>query len=274
MKACVVKAADGTPLNVGVVSDSDDKPWVVVVLPFAFEIEMASVLFDSLKHDFNLLTWESRLILANPDQTVSQQQLTLDHHVSDLMSVMAEWHVRSAALIGYCSGAGVAMAAAQHHRKMFSQLALISGEYLLDDPSCLTQYSDDISNLLTIAAKDENMASFVLDRLQNKSLNDAFPGVSLPYTQPHYFHRYGLNYLNYRQTDFLAMAKTIETVSLVIAALDDEQTNVASAECIYHQLPDATLIKVDGDHYEVLRPDSMVIDRIKTFLMVEDCGVI
>ncbi|MEI8703618.1 alpha/beta fold hydrolase [Pseudoalteromonas sp. B62] len=148
---------------------SEDVPWICLILPFGLKLDVANSFFDYFHNQFNIITYESRLILDSSSLQVIDGELTVENHVKDLMVVLNHKNIEDTILVGYCSGAGIALAAANQNPNRFSYLILVNGEFvLLNDRDCVTQYGIDIDNLLPIAAIDRSKAEFILNRLQPK----------------------------------------------------------------------------------------------------------
>lgn len=269
-----VQSHDGFTLTYGYSEHAVDRPWVVLIIPFGLKVELARPFFDFLSTDHNVLSWESRLILDPPEQRVGTDDLTVDKHVADLMTVLDSRGISRTRIVGYCSGAGIALAALKAHPDRFSDVVLVSGEYvMLRDASCVTQFGSDIDSILPMASKDSKTAQFILDRIQLDATRRgprAPDGINLPFSSVHYFHRYAMNYLSYRAANFAEMARSLNKRTLVIAGQCDQQTNVASSQKIQQLIAGSSLlIEPEGDHYELLRAGSNTMVAIREFLNVE-----
>ena len=92
-------------------------------------------------------------------------------------------------------------------------------------------------------------------------------GIHLPFSTPHYFHRYATKYLSYRSTDFLKLAESIKMKVQLISGELDLQANVNSTLKVSKHLKDpAVYIDPKGDHYGVLRPDSKTLIKISELM--------
>jgi pimeloyl-ACP methyl ester carboxylesterase len=222
------------------------------------------------------VTWEARLILAPAERSIRAGELTVGNHVADLLAVLDACGIERATLVGYCSGAGIALAALKAAPHRFDDLVLVNGEYtLLKEPSCVTQFGSDIDNLLPMASRDLKTAQFILDRVPfDKRFQNGRappPGIHLPFSQVHYFHRYGLNYLSYRATDFEMLAREVRRRTLLISGERDLQTNVSSSLRIQQCIPGSRMwVEPEGDHYELLRQGSSTLGEVRSFLSASE----
>lgn len=276
---------DGCTLRYGYCNQASGKPWIALVIPFGLKVEVARAFFDFFAAQYNVVTWESRLILASPARNISLGELTVENHVADLLAVLDAQSIDRATIVGYCSGAGIALAALKHSPHRFDDLVLVNGEYtLLREPACVTQFGSDIDRILTIASQDLRTAQVILDRmrsiLERMSVDKQSPdgrappaGIHLPFSQAHYFHRYALNYIAYRATDFTTLARGVRRRTLLIASHGDLQTNVASSRKIHRCIPGSQIwIEPDGDHYELLRDGSSTLNQVSGFLSASEGG--
>jgi len=266
-------APGGTNIKFVVRDSKQSKPWIALILPFGLELEPAARLVESLAEDFRVLSWVSRLILAPQNQEVVADDLTVDKHVGDMLSLLnTVVGPEQIDLIGYCSGAGIALAAANRVPERFRKLILVNGEFLLlDEPRCLTAQAKDVDQLLPLAAQSMDHARKVFALIQQASHvvpeSDAPVSVSVPYSNPVYLHRYALNYLSYRATDFRELARSMDHETLVMSGDGDEQTNVNSATVIHRELAHSRLhVERDGNHYELLKVSASYLHVIRSFL--------
>lgn len=251
---------------------SSAKPALLFVIPFGLKLDLAQPFIDLFKDSFRVICWEARLILAPAEHPVSQQDLTVEHHVGDLFAVLDACQVEQAHIVGYCSGAGIALAAVNVNPERFGALVLVSGDYaLLSQSACVTQFGRDIDQLLPLASKDRKTAQFILDRLpdQHKLVNvrQIPEGIKMPFSQAHFFQRYALNYLSYRSVNFQQLASTVTHRTLLIACERDLQTNVHSSMQIQKHMKNSSIfIEPEGDHYELLREATRVLGVTRDFL--------
>ena len=271
----VMKARDGVSIHYAYSEPRSGKPTLLFVIPFGLKLDLAKPFFSRFEDSYRVICWEARLILAPEEYAVNPQDLTVDHHVADLFAVLDACGVEHANVVGYCSGAGIALAAANVQPERIEALVLVSGEYtLLDKPACVTQAGRDIDSLLPMASKDRKTAQFIMERIpaQSKiSSERQIPdGMNVPYSNAHFFHRYSLNYLSYRAVDFEQLAQSVINRTLLIACQRDLQSNIDATMQIKKQIANATIyIDPEGDHYEVLRAQSRVMSVISSFLQGE-----
>jgi len=272
-QATVVR--DGVPIRYAFSGLSQGKPDLLFVIPFGLRLDLAKPLFDRFRDSYRVICWEARLILSPEEHSIRQQDLTVDHHVADLFAVLDACRAAQADIVGYCSGAGIALAAVNARPERFGALVLVSGEYtLLNQPACTTQFGRDIDCLLPMASKDQKTAQFILERMpaQNRLASERqIPeGINLPFSKTHFFHRYALNYLSYRAVNFEQLASAVTNRTLLIACQRDLQTNIDSTKQIKKFIGNSSIfIEPDGDHYEVLRAKSRVMSVICDFLTGE-----
>lgn len=285
MREQTAPSHDGCTLRYGYCDQAPGKPWIALILPFGLNVEVARAFFDFFAAEYNVLTWEARLILAPPERNIGWGELTVENHIADLFAVLDACSVERAMLVGYCSGAGIALAALAASPHRFDDLVLVNGEYtLLKEPSCVTQFGSDIDTILALASRDLKTAQLILDRMQSileemssdkRSPNGRAPpaGIHLPFSQAHYFHRYALNYLSYRATDFVTLASAVRRRTLLISGECDLQTNVTSSRKIQRCIAGSKLrVEPNGDHYELLRHGSSTLVQVRSFLSASEGG--
>jgi pimeloyl-ACP methyl ester carboxylesterase len=270
MKVETVLSHDGIRLRYAF-SGPSGRPCIALIMPFGLRLDLANAFFSFFQPKYDLLTWESRLILDAVDREVGPEDFALGNHVRDLVSVLRACHVPKAVLVGYCSGAGVGLAAANRYPQLFSTIVLVHGEYvLLGEESCSTQFASDIDSLLSLAATSEEGAREVFEKvtndrpLANKNLPE---GIDTPFTQLSYLRRHAINYVAYKATDFRRLARTVTHRSLLLTGNRDAQANVESTRRIHALMRNAEIhVDPGADHYGIVREDSKTLATIWNYL--------
>ncbi len=271
MKEKTISSHDGVPLRYVISDQVEDGPWIAFIIPFGLKSNHAKAFFDFFSEFFNIFSWEARIILEPEDSQAETSKLSVDNHAQDLLTIMDDLELDEVTAVGYCSGAGIALVAANKAPERFDGLVLVNGEYtLMNKPDCVTQFGSDIDNILSIAAQDQDKAELIFDKIKgniNFDTKDMPDNIDLPFSESHYLHRYGVNYLSYRACDFEQMASNIEHETYMLAGEKDAQSNVQSAHAIKQLISNAELyIDPEGDHYEVLRPESKSLVQIWNYL--------
>lgn len=264
MKEEVTAGSDGVSLNYAVSEYQEGKPWLALIIPFGLRVTIARPFFEFFQPQYNIVSWETRLILSPDDQPAPPGAFELQRHVKDFEAVLSACKVRRCVVVGYCSGAGVALGAANRYPQRISHLVLAHGEYvLLDEPGCSTQFAREIDGLLTMAHTDENHLRKIFEKVQEDRLDagDHRPqGIDLPFSRLAYLRRHAQNYQAYKKADFQKLARFVTHRTLLMTGKKDAQANVASTVKIKNAMPHSMLHVDDGaDHYGLLREDSSTL---------------
>jgi pimeloyl-ACP methyl ester carboxylesterase len=271
-----VLSDDGVRINYAR-GGSPEKPCVVLVMPFGLRLDLADAFFKFYESHYYVVTWEARLILDPPEQESQPKDFSVRNHVRDLRSVLRACDVSKAFLVGYCSGAGIALAAANRYPQLFSNLILVHGEYtLLEDELCTTQFATEIDSLLSMAARDEEQAKRIFEKVNSKrsrANNNVPEGIDAPFTQLPYLRRHAMNYVAYKSTDFKKLAQCISHRSLLLTGDRDVQANAESTRRIHGLMRNADIhVDPNADHYGILREDSRTLATIWNYIRAHGNG--
>ena len=266
-----VLSHDGIYLNYAISKVKQGKPWLAFIIPFGWKLQMANKFFKFFEPQYNLITWESRSILDSSDRGVSENEFAIENHVMDLHTVLAEVDAKQFVVVGYCSGAGIALAAANRFPRLIGDLVLVHGEYaMLGNSTCTTQFAKEIDSLLSMAARDEEHLNLVFERIKDMRFEEDSGrphGIDMPFTQLSYFRRYAASYLAYKSKDFELLAKFVTHRAYLMTGNRDVQTSVASTEKIADLMPYSEVyIDPEADHYGVLREGSNTMIAIWNYL--------
>ncbi len=281
MNACLKKSKfmiekkiishDGFELKYSISQIQTEKPWIALIIPFGIKLWMARYFFNFFESQYNIITWESRSILNVSERKVVENEFTLENHIMDLHKVLETCSIKECTLVGYCSGAGIAMAAAARFPQLIDNLILVHGEYtLLNDSNCSTQFALEIDSLLTLAGKDERHLKLVFEKIQGDRLNSNLSrpkGVDLAFTNINFLRRYAANYLVYKEIDFESLARVITHNTLLMSGDLDVQSNVNSTQKICQFIKNSkSYIDPVADHYGLLRDESNTMVKVWNYL--------
>jgi pimeloyl-ACP methyl ester carboxylesterase len=267
MKEALAMGFDGVRLIYATSEFQQGKPWIALIIPFGLRVSIAEPFFDFFQPQYNIVTWESRLILSPDEQPVAPDAFELRRHVEDFEAVLAASNVRRCVVVGYCSGAGIALGAANRYPQRISQLILVHGEYvLLDEPGCSTQFSREIDGLLTMAHSDESHLRKIFEKVKEERLDAGEhrpQGMDLPFSQLEFLRRHAQNYHAYKKADFQKLARYVTHRTLLMTGRKDAQASVASTLKIKDAIANSTLhVDEAADHYGILREDSSTLTTL------------
>jgi len=264
MKEAVAVGPDGVSLTYAASEYREGKPWMALIIPFGLRVTIAEPFFEFFQPQFNIISWESRLILSPDEQPAPPGAFELPRHVKDFDVILSACNIRRCVVVGYCSGAGVALGAANRFPHRISHLVLAHGEYvLLNEPGCSTQFAREMDGLLTMAHTDENHLRKIFEKVKEDRLDSGDhrpPGIDLPFSELAFLRRHAQNYLAYKKSDFQKMARVVTHRTLLMTGKKDAQANVASTVKIKDAMPNSTLyVDNNADHYGILREDSSTL---------------
>lgn len=255
------------------------RPSVLIALPLGVPAVVARAAFERLGADWNVVTWESRYILSDQEFT-GDEPLGPAEHVGDMRAILGALGIGACSLIGYCSGAGVALLGAVRDPDVFTRLVLVSGEYLLfrkGHPS--TDYQRSLEAFMPVAAGSREQAAFLFGKMAEiakasgaeATRSELEQQMNLPFSREDSLYRYAKSYLALRGLESTSLAAEVRQPTLVVAGCRDVHILTESSEVISRLLPGARLVLDDeGDHYAFCRAGSRALEAIATFLAAPD----
>lgn len=271
MKEKTVMSYDGIELKYATTETKIDKPWIALIMPFGLKLHMVKYFFNFFEPHYNIVVWESRSILELGGRKVSENEFAIENHLADIKTVIDTCDTKQFIVVGYCSGAGLALAAANRYPHLIKELILVHGEYtMLENASCTTQFASEIDSLLSLAGKDEEHLQLVFEKIKNdrfKENSHRPEGIDLPFTKLSFLRRYAANYLAYKKTDFEHLARYVTHKTLLLSGDLDVQANVTSTKEISKLMKNSEVyIGPEADHYELLKEDSKSMIKIWNYL--------
>ncbi|MEW5251476.1 alpha/beta fold hydrolase [Microbulbifer discodermiae] len=271
MKQDAIKSHDGIELHYAVTDIKEDKPWIALIFPFGLKLDLAIPFLQFFEPQYNVVVWETRSILEDSTREVGKEEFSIENHLSDMKTILDLFPSEKYIVVGYCSGAGIALGAANRYPNLIDDLLLVHGEYtMLKLEECTTNFAREIDSLLSMAGKDESYLQSVFDKIKQERLEETSnrpDGIDMPFTRLEFLRRHSANYLSYKANDFEHLAQWVPHKTLLMSGELDAQANVESTKRIASLIPNAEVyIDPDADHYGLLREDSNTLITIWNYL--------
>lgn len=272
---CSVAGSSGATLNCRHTVLDKSKQNILIALPFGVPLTVASAAFEKFGPNFNVVTWESRYILNLNQRFSGDEKLTPTEHVEDMMCILRTLGIETCHLIGYCSGAGISLVAANRYPEIFTELTLVNGEYqLFRKGHTATAYQRSIDAFLPVVATSRQKASLIFSTMaevsrasKGEQQSELDKLINLPFSQEEYLFRYAKNYMAYRDFDALDAAKEVRQNTFVVSGQLDEHSSMENSEAVGDLIPKSEkFIDYKGDHYEFCRAGSLTLDVIGAHL--------
>jgi pimeloyl-ACP methyl ester carboxylesterase len=272
-----IPGSNGAILNCSHTVIDQDRPTLLIALPFGVPVTVAHAAFNTFLPEFNVVTWESRFIL-NLDQDFSgSEKLAPVEHVEDMLCLLRALDVSNCCLIGYCSGAGISLLAASQYPQIFTDLILVNGEYQLfrKKGHASTDYERSIDTFLPVVATSRQQAGFIFTKMAEISSakrggdvqSELDRQINLPFSKEECLFRYAKNYMAYRDYDALEIAGGVRQRTFVLTGLRDEHASAENSEAIAGAIGGSeTFVAEQGDHYEFCRSGSSTLAEIGAYL--------
>jgi pimeloyl-ACP methyl ester carboxylesterase len=243
-----------------------------MVLPLGTREALLAPAVRRLSEQYDVLTWESRLVLTPEVAMSGPEDLAIARQVEDAQAVLDHFGVRSAFLLGYCSGAAAALHVAAALEERITRLALVNGAYFLPSGVCeRTRYEQDVQALIPMIASDLRQAAFVFTGVsKSRSARCPHPEfgeeLRLPYASAQSLYRFGVGLNGFIQCDSREAARRIAIPALVATGKGDDQAHPASSAVIAAVLGRSELhVDEAGDHYALCRASPALIWKIDQF---------
>jgi pimeloyl-ACP methyl ester carboxylesterase len=249
---------------------------VMIALPFGVPAKVAEAAFAAFDRDFNVLTWESRLILDSDVCFTGEEPMSPDDHVADMMAILAGLEIKQCRLIGYCSGAGISLLAASIHPEVFTHLILVNGEYQLFRAGHeATAYQRSIDAFLPEAAEGREQATAMFQTMSEISSASRAGAeqpeferlFNAPFSSAERLFRYASNYMAYRDFDALTLAREIRQPTDIVLGGRDSHAGVENSRAICEAIGGARPhLDEAGDHYSFCRAGSRTLELVSASL--------
>lgn len=277
---------DKVPLNVYTHGNHRPSDAVVIVNAFGMPVDFLVPLSRKVAETHNVITWESRGVPSRSGDN-GDISCSLSEHALDMREIMDQAGVFRCHVIGWCTGATVALRFASEFPDRVASVTLLNGGYNLCGAE-QTQFEENMRTMMPLIADDRSQADYFFKTLFESSAvvddGDGYEASStldkiLSSTNPRHVH---LTSFPFRNSDLLYnYARLIsafidETIEgdiarvgcpcLVVTGLRDVTASPESSIFISDYLPNAELyVDAEGDHF-MLHDNALLHDRVRHFI--------
>jgi pimeloyl-ACP methyl ester carboxylesterase len=242
---------------------------MVLALPCAMPVGIASEWLRALANRFYVITWETRGMFGLDDDFD-----VLEHgvrsQVADLHSLLEHFHSASAHLMGICGGAAIALAAASSER--IASLSLWHGDFELGSEAPQTKHRYDLQDVMAIARTSRTHASklhasFRSPRVLSSLLREELAHYLLyPYASAELLYRYGILNGNLMQTDCRPLLPRINKPVLVVTSAADQTTHPDGSRFVARNIAGSRLCEFSSQtHLSVFQAPTELVELAVTF---------
>lgn len=264
-------AADGAKLRV---LEAGSGPVVLICLPVGIQYAPMEPVIEALAVDYNVLVAQTRWVSDDEVTELTPAHATnLSAHADDLVMIAHYFGVQRAHLIGYCSGALIALAAAGLLGPRAASLTVFNGAYALRSDG--SDYEQEMQDLASRYAWRPKLASLIYPAIQQRMA--VVGGASVDGSDfTHHFTQLRdlptfLKFVqNIRGVFIDSSLQDLQPVSapvLSLAGACDAMMPASQFDCIQHLVPYARHhVLATEDHYIPCRPQSQGIVLLREFL--------
>jgi len=289
-----MQTSDG-PLVCSYVGGSPANSAVVLINAIGMAVIFWLPLVRLLAPRFRIVTWESRWA-PSPEGVFDPQRCDLDHHLRDLLSLLDSNGVDRAHIVGWCSGAQIALKFAAFFPERTRSLVLLNGAFNLPGNTSRTVFEKNLRQLMPKIARNAAYAELYSRIISESRFKLADRGVGQgkdggqssgwipcrnpelrhltngPFKTPELLYRYANMVTRTFEESEHAWTGNIAVPVLVVSSSNDQITRPETSRDISEQIKGATHVMIeDGDHHG-LHDDERVQHTVFDFLMSLENG--
>jgi len=285
-------ASDGQPINL-FVSGQHNKNTILICNAIGMPAEFIRPMADYLSNHYKVITWESRT-LPSMSATGETADVSFQRHILDAKDIMDSVGIIDTILIGWCTGARLALAVSSNFPNSIKKTILLNGSYWLENCDKTVFEKNILLTMPKIAQKKKYAEFFHKSIFSRKSAGATSEEVEaqdqsndlLSSTDPNLVHLTSIpfhsqdNLFLYARlvTEFINAKINIKELALkqpiyVITCTHDNTTNPSSSQWIYRNIANARFTKlVNEDHFALYRSKEL-FTLILDFIQEEQISV-
>jgi pimeloyl-ACP methyl ester carboxylesterase len=282
-----IESWDGYRINLYTLGDPAKKP-LLLVNAYGMPVTFMEPLAQALENDFYLVTWESRGIPSSATE-VSDHDLSPSAHVRDGFYIMDLLSLEKPDVIGWCTGAHIALKMALMNRERVGKLILLNGGFNFDNIQD-TAFQKNMRHVMVAACRNMGLARLYHSAMYSRSEAQSSTGVAdasektmdifrstdtslvhltgTPYASPENLFKYASMIARFIQDkDYSGMEEMGENV-LILTAKDDVTTGYMGSVYLSNCIPGSKIsFHPTGDHFLLYNDSEYVSNQVRAFLM-------
>lgn len=267
------------------ITGDTNRPAVVLINAIGMPVLLLTPLARQLAQQFRVLTWESRWA-PSPHGVFDPRRCDLDHHLTDLKTLLEFYGVGQAHFVGWCNGAQLALKFASLFPDRMNSLVLLNGTFNLPDTIPRTAFEKNMRVLMPKIAGNISFAQLyyrmtsearfrpdgsgkVVDGDFNTCRNPALRHLTnAPFKTPELLYRYANMVTRSFNQPEPAIEANLAMPVLVISGSEDRVSHPDTSREIARRIKNASLAIVDGGDHHALHDDERVLKMVADFLSV------
>lgn len=264
-----IPVSDGVTLNTYRTRSTHDRT-ILICNAVGMPVEIVENLARELADSANVVTWESRgLPSPQSNGCLVDFDASIERQVQDAVEVLEAFGVTQAALVGWCSGARLALELVERCPDTVTGIVLMNGGYNFDNVP-RTQFEINIANSMPKIASDPRYAEIfhksIFAQPQDWRDNNGRPGssgdllrsaaadevylASLPFHSPENLYRYARLTTPYIRSQTYISPRLKDIPTLVLTGDADTTASEESSREFSRRAPLTTFTSIPGaDHY-------------------------
>jgi nucleoside-diphosphate-sugar epimerase/pimeloyl-ACP methyl ester carboxylesterase len=241
------------------------RPALLICTAFGIPVDLWRSFIKRAASRYDVFVWDTRYLPGTAP--LESTDISVARHCQDGVEVLDHFGVERAHIIGWCTGAKIALRIAAENPDRVCSLTLLSGGYNITDDALRTPYETDLTDVLSEIAADRELADVYYDLIYRGSdddiesdgavrtfLNDTNPDyiqfTSLPFQSADSIYRYARLITTFAMdtaTDYIA---GVTTPTLTIAARTDGNTHPDASRYVANTVCAGRCVELaEGDHY-------------------------
>lgn len=260
-----IMLSDGVPVDAYCCTGSGKRQAILIVTAFGMPVDFWLKFINLAGKTYDIYTWETRYLPCN--SPLEGTDISPNRHVRDAVEILDHFGIERAHVLGWCTGAKLALKMARRHSERVCSLTLLSGGYNIDGPGLKTPYENRLTDTLLEVTGGLDVAELYYDLIYNGDSSDEESDqrtrsilhatnadyvqyTSLPFRSPENIYRYARLISSFYEDRDIGWLKEIKSPTLLITSKDDINTHPAASRYVANNIDGAICIEIDeGDHY-------------------------
>lgn len=257
---------DGARIRADVHRRADSPHAIVLILPVGIASHPMAPLIERLGAWSSVYALYSRFVLDADVVLDAGRAIDASAHARDVVALTSHFGVERVGLVGYCTGALVAVRSGFLLQQRAAAIACCSGAFELSER---TEYERDLVDLVAACAGQRRAARVVRRAVSAKqdARAEFHQHTSIPLRDDETFYKYATCLQEMYVEGMSGIAGVIDTPTLLVAGSDDQIVSPENSDVPRAHLSNSELRILAGeDHYLACRRNASAVGLIDDFL--------
>jgi pimeloyl-ACP methyl ester carboxylesterase len=212
-----LRLSDGVEVDTHRLTQVARREAILIINAFGMPVDFWLQFMNRAGRQYDLYTWETRYLPGSG--ALCETDISMDRHVLDAVEILDRYDVGTAHVLGWCTGAKLALRMSLQYCNRVASLTMLSGGFNIGQEELRTAYERSASDILTDISASEDIAELYYDLIYNGNQHNSEADA----TARSILQATNANYVQYTSLPFSSPESIYRYAQLLTTFLEDRE---------------------------------------------------